>query len=114
MELKMDNLGRMQMSNANLKGANLDGANLKGANLYGANLKGANLVRANIDFSCFPIWCGGTNIKIDDRIACQLIYHLISCFNNENVSVELKNDVNNLVKWANLFHRVESGELPKL
>lgn len=89
-------------------------SNLEEANLCGANLKGANLKGANIDFSCLPIWCGGIGIKIDDRIACQLIYHLISCCNNENVSVELKNDVNNLVKWANLFHRVETGELPKL
>ena len=60
---------------ANLRGANLSGANLSEANLRGANLSEANLSEANIDFSCWPLWCGSKNVKVDARIAAQLAAH---------------------------------------
>ena len=60
---------------ADLRGANLRGANLSEANLRGANLSEANLSEANIDFSCWPLWCGSKNVKVDARIAAQLAAH---------------------------------------
>ena len=45
------------------------------ANLREADLRGADLRGADLDFTSWPLWCGGTNAKLDDRIACQLAYH---------------------------------------
>ena len=68
---------------ANLCGADLCNANLCGANLRGADLRSANLCSANLDFSCWPLWCGSKNVKADDRLVVQLIFHVtrldISC-----------------------------------
>lgn len=32
-----------------------------------ADLQCANLQGADLDFSCFPLWCGGLDIHLDDR-----------------------------------------------
>ena len=40
-------------------------ANLRGANLSGADLRGADLRGTDFDFSCFPLWCGGSRFKCD-------------------------------------------------
>ena len=68
---------------ADLHGANLCGADLCGANLHSADLHSANLCGANLDFSCWPLWCGSKNVKVDDRLIAQLIFHVtrldISC-----------------------------------
>ena len=47
----------------------------EGADLSWANLSEANLSEANIDFSCWPLWCGSKNVKVDARIAAQLAAH---------------------------------------
>ena len=52
----------------------------------GANLCGANLEGANLDFSCLPLRCGGTGIKLDRHLSLQLIYH---CFNQDHQDPEL-------------------------
>ena len=44
---------------ADLRCANLHGADLRCANLHGADLQGAD-----IDFSSWPIWCGGLQVKL--------------------------------------------------
>ena len=61
---------------AHLSGANLSKADLSGANLSGAYLSRAHLSGANIDFSCWPLWCGSKNVKVDIRLVYQLIAHL--------------------------------------
>lgn len=40
-----------------------------------ANLRLANLSGADLDFSCWPLWCGSKNVKVDARIAAQLAAH---------------------------------------
>lgn len=62
---------------ADLLGANLHDANLRGADLLGANLRGANLRGADLDYSCWPLWCGSLDVKIDKHIFCQLLYHTL-------------------------------------
>lgn len=47
------------------------------ADLSYADLRSANLSCANLDYSAFPLWCGGLDVNIDDRQATQLLYHLI-------------------------------------
>lgn len=51
---------RADLRDAYLSGANLRGADLRDADLSGANLRGANLRGADLDFSCLPLWCGGS------------------------------------------------------
>ena len=95
---------------ADLRGANLRGADLNGADLNGADLNGADLRGANIDYSAFPLWCGGLCVHIDDRIAIQLLYHLVrNVLYSKNTSEELKNLLSQkeIVTVANQFHRVD-------
>ena len=100
---------------ADLYGANLRGADLYGANLRGANLRDADLYGADLDFSCWPLWCGGLGVKIDDRIARQLIYHVCSAVvSSPEISDSIKSVMLSrpVLDIANKFHRVdECGEL---
>lgn len=100
---------------ANLQRAVLPGANLQGANLQGANLQGAELWHANIDYSCLPIWCGVLKMRICDRIAIQLLYHVLSLIAySDHVSPYIKKLLltKEIVELANKFHRVdECGRL---
>lgn len=95
--------------------ANGKRANLSGANLSGANLRGANLSGAGLDFSCWPLWCGSLHVKIDDRIAHQLIYHVCSAVvSSPEISDSIKSVMLSrpVLDIANKFHRVdECGEL---
>ena len=95
---------------ADLRRAKLRGADLRYANLNGADLKDADLCDADIDFSVWPLWCGGLDVHIDDRIAIQLLYHLVrNVLYSKNTSEELKNLLSQkeIVTVANQFHRVD-------
>ena len=107
---------------ANLQGAYLQGACLHGAYLHsaylrGANLRGANLRGADIDYAAWPLWCGSLEAYIDDRIAIQLLYHLLrpvqaSPYVSQEVKERLLTD--DLIDLANRFHRVvECGEIER-
>ena len=110
---------RADLEGADLREAYLDGANLRGAKLRGADLRGADLGRAdlrevylggadlrgaNLDYSCWPLWCGSLNVKVDTRIAAQLAYHLcrLDCDDPEYIAAR-----NAIVDFANKFHRVD-------
>jgi len=73
--LERAHLEGADMRGADLRGADLRGADLRGADLRGADLRGADLRGADLDYSCFPLWCGSFDVKIDKRIAAQLAYH---------------------------------------
>ena len=79
--LQRANLQRANLQGAYLRGADLRDANLQDANLRGANLQRANLQGANLDFSCLPLWCGGSRFKADARLAAQIAAHFcaIAC-----------------------------------
>ena len=108
-DLRFANLRGADLRGADLRGAYLDGADLRGAYLDGADLHGANLRGANLDFSCFPLWCGGLDVHIDDKQATQLLYHLIRNVKfSKNTSKDLKQifQTESLITQANKFHRV--------
>ena len=90
-------------------------ADLSFADLSSADLRYANLSDADLDFSAFPLWCGGLDVHIDDRQATQLLYHLLRNIKySKNTSAKLKRicKLKSLVKQANKFHRVEEcGEI---
>jgi uncharacterized protein YjbI with pentapeptide repeats len=75
-DLQWANLQEANLQGAKLQGAKLRGADLKWANLQGTNLQGTDLRGAKIDFSCFPLWCGSFNMKVDDNILEQLLTHI--------------------------------------
>ncbi len=100
---------RADLRNANLCGANLCGADLRGADLCGADLRyadlrNANLRNADLDYSCWRLWCGTIDVKVDTRIARQLAYHFcrLDCDDPEYIKAR-----NAIVAFANGFHRVE-------
>lgn len=101
---------------ADLSEANLRRANLRRANLSGADLSEADLSEANLDFSVLPLWCGSLNVKVDDRIVRQLLYHVIRIAQVSSLSQELKDALLSkaLIKQANLFHRATDGGVEKI
>ena len=102
---------RANLTDASLTDANLRGAKLTRADLTDANLTGANLTGANLDFSVWPLWCGSLRAKICRRLFCQLAYHLCRVVIDDPECVEARKA---LIPLANEFHRVKSGELPKI
>ena len=109
-DLRSANLSSANLRSADLSSANLRSANLRIADLSSANLSGANLSGADLDFACFPLWCGGLNVNIDDKQAVQLLYHLVINVNySKNTSAEMKKlcKLKSIVKKANEFHRVD-------
>lgn len=99
------------------KRADLCDADLRGADLRGADLCDANLCDADLDFSCLPLWCGGLGVHIDDRLAVQILYHLL--FNvqySKNISDEIKKALLTFenIELANRFHRVKSEDVKPL
>ena len=82
--------------------------NLSMADLSGANLSDANLSRANLDFSCWPLWCGSLNVKIDKHIFCQLLYHTLRAGQSvHDPEVKKIFEIPQIVNLANKFHRVD-------
>lgn len=80
------------------------------ADLRSADLRYADLRSANLDYSAFPLWCGGLDVNIDDIQATQLLYHLIRNVNySKNTSKSFKKicRIKSLVKQANKFHRAK-------
>lgn len=98
------------LRDADLRGADLSRANLCDADLRHANLSGADLSGADLDFSVLPLWCGGLSVHIDDRLARQLLYHMLKNVGfSKNTSAEMKRLLltPELVEEANRFHRVD-------
>lgn len=114
-DLRGANLQDANLRYAGLRDANLRGANLRGADLRYANLRGADLQGADLDYSCWPLRCGSLDVHIDDRLAKQLLYHLLrNAAYSKNISEEVKNALlkPEIVALANEFHRVdECGEI---
>jgi len=109
-DLRGANLRGTDLRGADLRGADLSGTDLSGTDLRGANLRGANLRGADIDYSCWPIWCGGLHADIDDIIAIQLLYHTLSnALGSKYTSDELKAILSapEIIDLANKFHWVE-------
>ena len=102
---------------ANFQNADLRDKDLQGEDLRGANLQDADLRGANVDYSAWPLWCGSLEAYIDDRIAIQLLYHLlrpvqVSPYVSQEVKDRLLTD--DLIDLANRFHRIEEcGEIER-
>jgi hypothetical protein len=98
---------------ANLRSTDLSGANLSGAILSYAILSGANLSGADLDFSQLNLSCKGLDFKIDERLAKQLVYHVINLmqYSELDTSKIFKKEV---YKWLKDSHLVTKHNLPEL
>lgn len=105
------NLRGVDLLDADLLGADLRGANLRDAKIRRTDFRGANLHGTNIDDSCWPLWCGSLDVKVDRRIFCQLAYHLCRVIVDDD---ECKEAQLRLGRLANEFHRAdECGRVPE-
>ena len=102
-DLRGVNLSTANLSMANLSMADLGGADLSGVNLSRANLSEADLGGADLDFSCLPLWCGGLDFTIDEKIAKQLMYHVLNLMIYSEI--EIPTTPQTLVEFANRIHR---------
>ena len=108
LSLRWADLRKANLRKANLRGADLRKANLREADLSGADLSGADLSGADFDFSCWPLWCGSLNVKIDKRIFCQLLYHALRAGQSvDDPEVQRLFEIPQIVNLANKFHRVD-------
>ena len=103
-DLRGVDLRGANLRGVDLRGADLSRADLSEADLSGANLRGADLSEADLDFSCLPLWCGGLQLKVDKRLACQLAYHLCSMQCDDAEYLKMRNSI---LGFANQFHRAD-------
>lgn len=102
---------RAYLWNTDFRGAHLRDAYLRRADFLGADFRDAYLRGANIDYSCWPLWCGSLDVKVDRRIFCQLAYHLCRVIVDDD---DCKEAQLMLGRLANEFHRVdECGRVPE-
>ena len=71
-------------------------------------MSGADMSGANIDYASFTLSCKFLNIKIDKRIAAQLMYHVCSMQCDDPDFIKVRNSV---LDFANTFHRVKECKL---
>ena len=97
------------LSDADLCGADLSDAGLRWADLRDANLRRADLRGANLDFSCFPLWCGSFDMKVDINFVNQLLYHICKLDFDDEDGIK-----NTMKRWANLSKIIDKHNLPKI
>lgn len=103
-DLRWVDLSMADLRHTNLHYANLRGANLCWVDLYRADLRYANLRGADLDYSCWPLWCGSLDVKVDARIARQLAYHFCRLDCDDPEYLEARKAI---AEFANKFHRVD-------
>jgi hypothetical protein len=75
-DLRHSDLHDSDLSYSDLHDSDLRHSDLRHSDLRGSNLSDSNLSGANWDFSCFPLWCGGSQFKCDMRLVRQLFAHI--------------------------------------
>lgn len=87
-DLYKADLHRADLCEADLRMADLCEADLYKADLRGADLSEANLCGANLDFSCFPLWCGGSRFQCDTKLVYQLLAHICTLEFNDTEGIK--------------------------
>ncbi len=93
--------------------ADLRETDLFRADLHYTNLRGADLRGADLDYGSWPLWCGSLTAKIDKKIFCQLLYHVVRAGQSvDDEEVRKFLDLPEVIRLANQFHRAkECGEI---
>jgi uncharacterized protein YjbI with pentapeptide repeats len=103
-DLRWADLREADLQGANLQGADLQGADLRWADLREANLQGADLREADIDYSCWPLYCGSKDVKVNRKTAAQLAAHfcVLDCDDKDYQKARKA-----ILKFAQTSHRAE-------
>ena len=109
--LRMADFREADLSNSNLSNSDLSESDLRESDLRGADLRVAILRRANLDFSSWPLWCGGTHATIDRRLSLQLIYH---AFNQQHQDADVRAALEHLRPLAQEFRDTYRPDAPEL
>lgn len=80
------------------------------ADLLGANLRGADLTEADLDYSCWPLWCGSTGVRVDARIFRQLLAHLLAVVVDDPECARIQN-LKSIRACAAKSHRAKDLEV---
>lgn len=107
-DLSCVNLNGADLCGIDLSGINLRGSKLMGVDLRWSKLDGTDFRGADLDFSCWPLWCGSLGAKIDKKIFCQLLYHVVRAgqsVDDPEVLELLKKPA--IIDLANQFHRAD-------
>lgn len=106
-------LSKADLRRSDLRGADLSFADLRRSDLHYTNLRFADLSGADLDYGSWPLWCGSLTAKIDKKIFCQLLYHVVRAGQSvDDEEVRKFLDMPEVIKLANQFHRVkECGEI---
>ena len=69
-----------------------------------ANLRGAKLRGTDLDYAVWPLWCGSKGVKVDRRIAAQLVAHIcaLDCDDNDYQALRKL-----MLPFARTSHRAE-------
>ena len=108
-DLSDADLSGANLYNADLCNADLRNADLRNADLSGADLSGADLSGADLDFSELNLSCNGLDFKIDERLAKQIAYHLVSLMDYSGIPLP-----DDLRGFANESHVIAAHSMPKL
>lgn len=110
-DLRLADLRGTDLRGTNLLAADLRGTELMDTDLRGTNLRDADIRGADLDYSCWSLWCGSLDVKVDARIAAQLAYHFCRLYCDDPDYIAARNAI---LDFANTFHRVnECGKLIK-
>ena len=108
-DLRGADLRAADLHGADLRDANLHYADLRDANLRAANLRDADLRGADLDFAAWPLCCGSLDVKLDERLQAQLLYHVLAVS-----PVARKLATPEMLAFANGSHVVRSHGKPEL
>lgn len=110
-DLRNSDLCYSDLHGSDLHSSDLRHSDLRHSDLRESNLSGSDLSGSDLDYSCWPLWCGSLDVKVDKRIFAQLAYHLCRVIVDDE---ECKAAQAALYPIANQFHRVEEcGRLPQ-
>ena len=109
-DLNHSNMIHSNLRYSNLIHSDMRHSDLRYSNLSHSDMRHSDLRGSNLDYSGWPLWCGSLDVHIDDRIARQLLYHLMRpCLVSPDVSEDFKRALftPELIAEANAFHRAE-------
>ena len=114
-DLNCSDLSNSDLSNSNLRGSNLQGSDLRysdlsNSDLSNSDLRDSDLRGSDFDYSCFPLWCGGSHFLCDIKLIYQLLSHIctLQCEDTEFSEIREK-----ILPYAKKSHRATDLGLTK-
>lgn len=111
-DLSYSDLRHSDLRHSALSKSDLSKSDLRHSDLRQTYLSESDLTGANIDFSCWPLWCGSLEVKLDKKQKKQLGYHFADTLDDNDPEEKAIKEV--IKNFVNGFHRVKSGECKEI